>query len=556
MPLFLAAMGFRTHLAELVLRNYARNSRMADPRRRAAVPVFAGRRLPSVLPATTARVALDLSGLMTLGWLGLATKVIDTYPGIFLPAGVIGELFAARQRIREFQKSRAKQARQVNAAVTSGRLKIVSSRDAEPDLVKEVGLEVAALIGAARREEGVYVHPAPIHRLGLEGKDADVSSHAAVIADMHAVLAVLIDLGALDSASEELARRYFDLQDRGWPASAKPTKDQPLFLDGLAIVYLQAVNLLDVVLDRFTTVYVCDTTRDEAAGVVAYESESEAILQAIDHVREAVRAGHLTGKIAFGGHREREDGDEDRLTSSSMNLLGDLVGADAALIDDRAMNKEAFATDRKGHRVPIVTSLDLIEDLRSRGALTANERNMLRHRLRIAGAALVPIDADEIVAAAQRTRQNEVPEFASLREAIALARAAELPRFPTEIPWFASLSTAPKAALMTIWETEADLSHAERLAEAILELRPKPEDWTFAWDGPTPPEWIETVNRVLVASLAMPIELTKRETRSAYNAWLERHLLEPLRASAPDAYAAVVRHVEDFILAISEDDDE
>jgi len=110
MPLFVAATGFRTSLAELMLRNFARNSTIADPRRRVVIPVFSGRHLPRQLPETK-RLALDISALMTLGWLGLLSRVIAAYPEIVIPAGALGELFEAQRCIREFQASRIARAR-------------------------------------------------------------------------------------------------------------------------------------------------------------------------------------------------------------------------------------------------------------------------------------------------------------------------------------------------------------------------------------------------------------------------------------------------------------
>lgn len=555
MPLFLAAMGFRTTLADLVLRNFVRNSTIADPRRRVAIPVLSGRRGPRQIPETR-RLAIDVSGLLVLGWLGLLPKVIEAYPEIVIPAGALGELFEAQRRIREFQASRIAHAQHVNEAITSGRLKVLRSDTGGDDLAKEVGIEVAALIEAAKTRNGIFLRPAPIHRLGLEEKDADMSEHAVVLADLHALLAVLVDLGALDQRAEDTARRYFEVQDRGWSAPATPSKDRPLFLDGLTVVYLQTVNLLDTVLDWFDEVYVHSSTQEEASGVVDYDRQSREILRIIEAIRDALHKGSEAGRVVFGPRTSRGDDDEDGPESSSMHLLGDLAGADVVLIDDRALNKEAFAADRKGQRAHVVHSLDIIDDLQARGVLPETNRDFLRHRLRIAGAALVPAGAEEIAAAALRNRQNESPEFRAIRESIYLARAAEVPRFPAEIPWYASLATATKSAIISVWKRERDTARAALLADAILDLQLSPENWIASWSGTPPPKWVEIVTCVIAASLAMPIEIDGEEAVAAYNKWLEKRLLGPLRATAPERYQALVEHVKAFIAAASEDEDD
>ena len=54
----------------------------------------------------------------------------------------------------------------------------------------------------------------------------------------------------------------------------------------------------------------------------------------------------------------------------------------------------------------------------------------------------------------------------------------------------------------------------------------------------------------------MPIEIDGEEAVAAYNKWLEKRLLGPLRATAPERYQALVEHVKAFIAAASEDEDD
>src|SRR5208282_5446030 len=77
---------------------------------------------------------------------------------------------------------------------------------------------------------------------------------------------------------------------------------------------------------------------------------------------------------------------------STLNLLTHLSGADAAVLDDRALNKQPFAMDTSGHRAQTVSTLDIIEELTSRGVVNEGERRSLRYRLRIGGAMLIPAD--------------------------------------------------------------------------------------------------------------------------------------------------------------------
>ena len=97
----------------------------------------------------------------------------------------------------------------------------------------------------------------------------------------------------------------------------------------------------------------------------------------------AILKAYASGKIMFGPRGSQADESVHTSSMSTLHLLGDLLGSDAVVFDDRALNKEPFVTDRAGRRARIVTSLDIIEELHARGLLSAAERRKCRHRLRI-----------------------------------------------------------------------------------------------------------------------------------------------------------------------------
>jgi hypothetical protein len=194
--------------------------------------------------------------------------------------------------------------------------------------------------------------------------------------------------------------------------------------------------------------------------------------------------------------------------------------------------------------------------LKRRNVISDDDRRALRHRLRVAGAGLVPIDTEEIVAAALRSTSADSAELRAIRDSILLARVAALPRFPSEIPWFATATLTIKNAILAVWTREADHARAAILASAIRDLQANAEDWVTQWDGQVPPAWVESVNLVFVAGLALPVELQEEELRKAYNRWVEDRVLNPLRERAPQTYAAVVEHVRSFISSVVEDGDD
>lgn len=147
-------------------------------------------------------------------------------------------------------------------------------------------------------------------------------------------------------------------------------------------------------------------------------------------------------------------------------------------------------------------------------------------------------------------------ELRGIQESVLLARIAEIPRFPAEIPWFAAVMNALKNAVTAVWLREPDHERAASLADAILDLKINPEDWIARWDEAPPPNWVEAVRLIGIIGLAMPVELDSAELVQAYNAWLERSVLGPLRVRSQQAYAQVVEMIRTFVNTVSEKDDD
>src|SRR5258708_20919155 len=120
---------------------------------------------------------------------------------------------------------------------------------------------------------------------------------------MHGVRTNLVEHGAGEQAREQVARSYFEVQDKGWQPTAPLDPGKPIFSDGLALVYLQTVDLLDPVLNLFSEVYVDSTVAEEAEALIDYENHTNTVLELIDDIRGAVHSAHVSGKLLFGPMR-------------------------------------------------------------------------------------------------------------------------------------------------------------------------------------------------------------------------------------------------------------
>lgn len=557
-PLAIAAKGLGTTAVDVVLRNLIRSEQLIDARRRTALPLFSGRRKVAAI-GTSRRAAFDTSALLVLGWLDLLPASLELFPEIVLASGAMQELFEGSARLQQFQRSRLTAAAQIRDAILHKGLKQLPTYvPCHDPLAKDIGKELASLLYAAEKMNGVVLRPAPVHRTGLENKDADLAAHAARLADMHALLAVLGEESAIDGVAESTAKKYFTLQDRKWPSAAKPNPSQPLLIDGLALIYLQTTGLLDAVLRTFKEVYVDASAGDEATALLDYGKQLDTLSAVVNRIRKAVHNAFASGKVIVSPRRGTKQDDEDDIKSSAtLNLIADLKQADIVVFDDRMLNAEAFTLDDHAHQARTVTSLDLIEELRARAAISIDERRQYRNRLRRGGAALVPVDAEEIEYAASRSTRLPSPEFRAIRDSFDLARVGGIARFPAEIPWFASLCTETKHAIVRAWKNHPD--RAEAISYFILELRPIPEDWVDGWEGAVPPNWPDAIHRVMAFGLTLPIELTDAAVIARYNAWLEETVLAAERELRPSRIVAVADHLRELIVGLAKgtfDDEE
>jgi hypothetical protein len=468
------------------------------------------------------------------------------------------ELFDGRRRIRQAQQTRLRKAIEIREAIAKGQFKVLRTPSlARDQLSTEVGVELSALIREAKTANGVVIRSAPINRIGLDDRgEADVSGYTDRLCDMHALLKALVDLNAVDEETEKSAKQYFNLQDRGWLASAVPEPGRPVLLDGLSLVYLQHTGLLQTFLRAFPNVYIHVSTEDETNVLLEHNQNVSDVLRVIDDIRAAVRRANAAGHVVFGSRRADKDESDSDGMQSTVNLLTNLKGAQAVVFDDRALNKEPFAVDAGGHRARMVTTLDILDELLKQGALSMDNHRSLRYRLRMGGATLVPADASELASAARRNRQHEAPEFRAIRDSFDLARLSEMPQFPGEMCWLISYVQAVKGAVMQVWNEEAEEERACVLASAIFDLRVVPEDWVGRWDANPPTNWIGAVRRALIGGFSLPVEISDESKLRAYHKWFNEIFLSDVRLLSPELYQEVVEYLRQFTLIPRDEDEE
>jgi hypothetical protein len=464
-------------------------------------------------------------------------------------------LLGEGRRVRFHQPSRVKHADNVRQLIDQGRLEPVSALPEPPSwLVDEVGRDLAEMLHAARAEGGHVVRPRPIFKSGtLHEKEADLRDYAELVLSTSEFGQLLFDSGRIDQQTCERAIQYLAAHDQSRGANAgldAKLLDRPLYLDDLAVTYLQHAGLLDAACRHGIGLRVHPSLRAEQDAIIAANREGERLARALDDIRTALRDALETSKAVLLPWNDISK--DDTQMASLSQFLVDAGPCDAICVDDRYVNRHTVLTDQKGRSVPIVCVLDILRYLEARGALDADKRRAALHRLRASGFALVPVEVDELEALLraarfdQEGRMTESAELRALRQAIMRVRSLDLVDLPLEEPFLGRLRLAGVQVIRGLWQDGSmPAEHAATLSDWVWRnLVPSPLDWAHNIQDPARPTLVQDAVARHLGLLLTPIPGISEERREAFLTWVQHEVLEPLlpaNASLVDAAADLVR---------------
>ena len=207
--------------------------------------------------------------------------------------------------------------------------------------------------------------------------------------------------------------------------------------------------------------------------MIAFESLSDTQLEIIEIIRRALAAGLESGRIRAVNSYEPEDKIPFN-THPTLNVLrlGDNV--DACVVDDRAINRH-FSVSIEGKQKPILSTLDLLDDLANKAAISQDDLFAHRTYLRQAGYQLVPITHEELSyhlgnALFADGALVETAELRAIRESLLKSRMSKLLQISTEAPWLQRSMIAVVRTIKRLWQVEMDRSEIDGRAEWLLGL--------------------------------------------------------------------------------------
>jgi len=549
-PIFGAAHMLRRSLTEFILLPAIANLNEKALRKRGVIYTYSGAR--AVPLSTPKAIAIDLTALFTIASLGILDRLTSSYI-IYIPHSTLSWLFSDRQRVTFHQPSRIQHAHLIKRLMAQGVFKILENKlSIDHPLAAEIGVVLANGLVAAeektKRGNGgrcYLIRSSPIHRLGsLLEEEADITPYSEYVCSCHAVIERLRNDGLLTEAEEQRALAYLNLYDRKWSSEPSICDNAEIILDDVSLGYLRAAGVLEKFRQAQLTVYITDDIKAEADQLIEFEAYSAQQLEVIEQIRQALVNGMQNGQI----HAVRANAIHDNLnelrehtTFATLNLN---VDVDALVIDDRFVNRYMHM-DISGRNTPILTSVDLLNDLLNKKVITDEQMYAFQTRLRQSGHQLIPLATEEILyhlrrAAIKDSKIMETAELKAIRESLLKARMVNLLQIPLETPWLQQTMRSLVDCVKQMWNVEQDIEKAKVYSEwliALIDIR----GWAPSAILGNERNFVNAAYAAHVQALMPPPINASNEVKNIYQNWIDDRLVKPLRDTQPEAFDLIVK---------------
>ena len=547
-PMSIAAEFLNKSLISLMLFPALANLSGSDPRRRSLIPAYSGNRQPISLD-TGGRIGIDATALLTLSFLGLLDKALDSFDTVYIPHSTLRWLFQEKQKVTFHQPSRIKAAHKIRDLLATDVLeKLAPSTVPDSDLSEQVGEDLAQLIAEAEKvkheddPQCIVVQPSPVYRIAsLMEEEADLTAHEAVLSSCLSIVDKLRQKGLLTTNEEQNARAYLQLHEKPWPNQPQISDGAILYLDDLAITYFLDLGILEKLKVAGFRVIVSPKKVSEANQLISYENISNKVKDSIEGIRFAINSRIESGKIKVG---RRSDTDQSAVQSRTEDPTTDIFSltkiCDALILDDRFLNQHPHIDNT----TPIFSTLELLDALDSTGSITDEERMEYKTRLRQAGYIFVPVSEEELahhldVSTIKKDKIIETAELKAIRENILSIRMSTWLQFPKEASWLDSSLGVFIQVLKGIWQTNADISSIRVRSDWLLN-QIDVRGWAHCFNKEYRQDIDKSKRGPLILMILTPVIDAHQKVNSEYWNWVEESILIPIKEDEADFYSWII----------------
>lgn len=548
-PIFAAAKLHNKNLLNFYLAPALNNLERIDARKRSVIFSFSGSR-PEVA-ADSDRVAMDITALLTSELLGVLDLILGAFRVVAIAHGTLNLIFDEKRSLSFHQPSKIREAHTLRQLLASGVVKhFEPTMRASMSLSAEVGEGLASMLAVASAElpagisQRIVVHPGPVHRIGsLVQEAADLTEYSHCLCNCQAVIEKLVERGVLTAVEAQRSKDFLSSREQPWLQQPEIADSAHLYLDDLAVSYFEHLKLLPKLSRSGLAVFVSSREISEADELISYESQASHAISLLENLRLKLRDGIDSGKVIVGPlSRNAEDESEELMRAHPcFDVLKLTSIADSVVSDDRYINKFISLEDGRGSH-SVLTTIDLLRGLSSRGAITCIQIAEFKTQLRRMGMALVPVDAFELDYHLSESKivDGKIVENAGLkaiREALLRIRMSDILQLPKELPWLDAIFEESHQVMRALWSEDAN--------QTICTVR---SNWLFElldirkWSHRFSAAGLDVTGRFEAQMMALMILPNHKSysVRERYSVWFESRILRKLKEEEPDLYRSLL----------------
>lgn len=563
-PVFTVAKLLNRTVSDFYLIQPIENKKTKDIRRKNVISIFHGARL--VQTVVGGSIAIDASSALVMENIGLLHHLFDCFERVVIPHSFMGWLFEEKQKVAFHQPSQIEKAKYFERLVSDGKISVFHPKKINnPELALDVGEELAFMLEEAQENSTDESHTlvvcsCPVYKVGdtFREVEADLSPFYHSLISCTQIIKKLEDLAVITEAQCVNALNYLRQHEKEWPSDLKVASGARIFLDSLSIIYLMAIDLLDKLSEAGFEVYVFKGERDRYKSLINYDSTINQADSMIENIRKQFSSGLTTGKVILADMSQRRSQTADSNDNYAMpteELFETLKVCDAALIDDRFMNKHQNITfdDRA---VPIFTSLDFIETLYHSELISQEQKLDARTSLREFGFEFVGISAEELEYHLNHSAMTDgefkpTKQLRLIRENLLLIRISGLVQLPRDAQWLHETMKTIATVIRDQWSADIPLELCRVRSCWLYELMGYRE-WAQAHqikgdEGMAYMGEILKVNSMLIA----PESLSGKK-KEDYKEWLDEFVLAPLSNIDPWSFKNLADSIKLQIKSISQ----
>ena len=568
-PTIIAAKVFNQPLARLFFQIPQNNIDESDGLSRTVLPIISCALNPVELQEDQT-IGLDITSIIVLSYLGFLKKTLCAFHHIKLPPNIMTLLMWDREMIRSHQPSRIKAAYQVRELVNRGRLKINSDLPAPPQsITNEVGPDLAELLQAAREQNGRIVCVLPINKAGsLTGQEADIKEYNDLIISTVDFCALLHKDGKMEDDLHGRAISFLRSQGQEeYCNSSESILDGPIFIDDLALSYLQSAKVLKTVSSFGLDIRIHSNVIHDKDMLIQEDNVGESLATKIEEIRDILRNAVESEVASFLPHtvhytkQEEQNLQDDMGIQEITSMLKGCSEYDVLCVDDSSLNLRPAVMDSTERAVPIACTLDVLRQLVSQGLINDDYYFIARHKLRQGGFAVIPFEVNELlywfkIATFDQTGLRESPELRTLRQSIACIDNLGMSDLPNNPIMLNGISSTCARVIRKLWQETSLTTEQKKMLS----------DWVWRHliasifvnhkhvDNHTRAKLSEELMPKFLALLLSPTAYDLPQgQRTGYVDWIQQSVLNSLQLENSHLIEEAIKLVCQMIMAFNDD---